>query len=71
VERQFLRTSLRADLGMQRDALTRDEIGVASVTFGYRFTGQLGLDTTIGMADGGAQGEVGYGGLALTWRSAP
>jgi hypothetical protein len=71
VERQFLRASLRADLGLQRDALTRDEISVASVTFGYRFTGQLGLDTTIGMADGGSQGEIGYGGLALTWRSAP
>lgn len=71
VERQFLRSSWRADLGLQRDALTRDQISVASVTFGYRFTEQLGLDTTIGMADGGAQGGVGYGGLALTWRNAP
>lgn len=71
IERQMRRTSLRADLGLQRDALTRDEIRVGSVTFGYRFTEQVGLDTTIGMVDGGAQGEVGYGGLSLTWRGAP
>jgi hypothetical protein len=71
VERQLSRTSLRADLGLQRDALTREEIRVASVTFGYRFTDRIGLDTTIGMADGGALGEVGYGGLSLTWRGAP
>lgn len=71
VERQFLRASLRAEVGLQRDALTRDDISVASVTFGYRFTGQLVLDTTVGMTDGGTRGEVGYGGLALTWRSAP
>ena len=38
---------------------------------GYRFTDRLGLDTTVGMADGGAQGELGYGGLSLTWRGAP
>jgi hypothetical protein len=44
---------------------------VAAVTFGYRFTDRLGFDTTLGVADGGAQGDVGYGGLSLTWRSAP
>ena len=62
VERQLRRASLRADFGLQRDALTRDAIRVGSVTFGYRFTDHFGLDTTIGMADGGAQGEIGYGG---------
>lgn len=71
VERQLRRTSWRADLGLQRDALTRDEIRVTSVTFGYRFTDQFGLDTTIGFADGGVQGDVGYGGVSLTWRGAP
>jgi hypothetical protein len=71
VERQFLRAWLRADLGLQRDALTREQISVAAVTFGYRFTDRLGLDTTIGVAEGGAQGDVGYGGLSLTWRSVP
>jgi hypothetical protein len=70
-QRQFRKTSIRADWQMQRDALTRDDVHVGSMTFGYRFTATLGIDATIGMADGDVNGRIGYGGLSLTWRSAP
>jgi hypothetical protein len=71
VGRQFLRASLRADWLLQRDALTRDEVSVTSMTFGYRFSERFGIDATAGVASGGVGGRVSYGGLSLTLRSAP
>lgn len=71
VERQFPRAWLRLDWVRQRDALAHDDVDVASLTLGYRISDRFSVDTTAGMADGGPQGRLGYGGVSLTLRNGP
>jgi hypothetical protein len=67
--RQFSRTSLQGDFGRQRDALTGTRASSLSLTHGYNINRQAQLHTTLGFSDGGVDGSVAYGGLALTLRT--
>ena len=67
--RQFARSSLHGDWGMERDALTRTKFNSLSLTHGYRISPQVQIDTTFGFSDGSVDGTVAYGGLALTLRN--
>jgi hypothetical protein len=69
VGRQFSRTSLQGDWSMQRDALTGTDINSLSMVLGYEVNKHFEIDTTVGFSDGGADGTVAFGGVALTLRN--
>lgn len=68
--RQFTRSYLTADWGLQRDALTRENTRSYGLTLGVELGSRLVLDTMAGLSDGAESGSVAWGGLALTLRGA-
>jgi hypothetical protein len=69
IGRRFSRSSIQADWGQQRDALTHEEVQSLSLTYGRSVGGSLGLDVSAGYSDGTDSTSMVFGVLALTWQS--
>lgn len=71
VSRQHARGYVAADWQLQRDAITGEENHSGGLTVGMHLGPRFVLDAMAGLSDGGSAGSVPWGGLALTFRSAP
>lgn len=69
--RQFAHVSLGGDLQVERDALTGADTRSLGVTLGLAFGRRVGLDTTVGLTDGGASTSEPWASVAVTLRTAP
>jgi hypothetical protein len=68
VGREFDRTSVQGEWLLVRDALSGEQTNSLSLIHSYRISRHLEMDTTLGLADGAANGTLAFGGLALRIR---